>query len=176
MIPTGELKKLRAFHKDPAIKKKYIDRVSEHEKADAIVKGKYWENGKGCAVGCTIEGNDHKRYEIELGVPEAIARLENFLFERLPNESAKTFPRRFLEAIKPGAKLHLVAPKFIVFVLKDVMKVKEAAEDKNVIKAITQTIRLWQAVIDGTIPKEPAWSAAITRYADYLIKLLKAAE
>ena len=160
MIPTKETKALRAFHNDPKIKQKYLDRVTAHEKADEIIHGTYWENGKGCAVGCTIEGSHHERYESELGIPSAIAHLEDCLFEMQTNGDSKTFPRRFLEAIKPGAKLYLVVPKFIVFLLKDVVKVKEVAEDKRVVKAVLDTAKLWQSVIDGKIPKSAAWSAA----------------
>ena len=66
---------LKAFHNNPKIKQKYEDRVKAHQKADRIIRGQYWENGKGCAVGCTIEGSQHKKYETELGIPEWVARL-----------------------------------------------------------------------------------------------------
>ncbi len=45
---------LRAFHNNPKVKSKYLARVKAHEKADEIIKGTYWQGGKGCAVGCTI--------------------------------------------------------------------------------------------------------------------------
>lgn len=67
---------MKAFHSDEAVKEKYLERVRAHSAADSIIKGKYWESGKGCAVGCTIEGSDHERYETELGIPRVIARLE----------------------------------------------------------------------------------------------------
>lgn len=44
---------LLVFHGKPAVKAKYLKRVRAHAKADEIVSGRYWENGKGCAVGCT---------------------------------------------------------------------------------------------------------------------------
>lgn len=105
MIPTKEMKEMRAFHGDASVKDKYVKRVEAHAKADEIIRGKYWEDGKGCAVGCTIEGKEHRRYETELGIPEAIAHVEDYLFERMPNEDAMTFPLRFLEAIPVGADL-----------------------------------------------------------------------
>ena len=55
---------MEAFHNDPSIKEKYLTRVQAHYKADEIIQGKYWENGKGCAVGCTIHSSDHKNYEL----------------------------------------------------------------------------------------------------------------
>lgn len=74
---------MKAFLDNPKIKTKYVKRVREHYKADEIVQGYYWENGKGCAVGCTIEGNQHNRYETELGIPSELAYLEDALFEEL---------------------------------------------------------------------------------------------
>lgn len=58
------MEKLKAFHGDKKIKAKYLARVKAHYEADEIISGKYWENGKGCAVGCTVEANSnaHDRY------------------------------------------------------------------------------------------------------------------
>ena len=69
-------KPMLTFHNDSKIKAKYIARVKAHTKADKIVKGQYWQNGVGCAVGCTIEGSDHTLYEKELGIPKEIAYME----------------------------------------------------------------------------------------------------
>lgn len=78
-----------AYKNKPSIKKKYVARVKAHRDADEIVKGIYWENGKGCAVGCTIEGRDHSKYETELGIPRILAHLEDTIFEGLPNGTPK---------------------------------------------------------------------------------------
>src|ERR1700730_6830463 len=99
---------MKSFHNDPKIKAKYLKRVKDHFKADEIVKGKYWENGKGCAVGCTIHDSNHKLYETELGIPEWLARVEDTIFEGLPNERAKLWPEQFLKAIKPGKNLNKI--------------------------------------------------------------------
>lgn len=108
-----------AFHGDKQIKEKYLQRVKAHEKADEIIKGIYWENGKGCAVGCTIHSANHQAYETELGIPEALARLEDGIFESLPNDLAKTWPKRFLAAIEIGADLSDVVSKFMLWLLID---------------------------------------------------------
>ena len=63
-------------------KNKYIARVKAHAEADEIVKGTYWEYGKGCAVGCTIHSSDHDSYEKELGIPSlVIPRIVIWQFE-----------------------------------------------------------------------------------------------
>jgi hypothetical protein len=60
---------MHSFHNDPAIKAKYIARTEAHRAADNLIRGTGWENGKGCAVGCTLENYDHSQYPIELGIP-----------------------------------------------------------------------------------------------------------
>ena len=48
-----------AFHGKPELKQFYVERAIKHREADEIVQGYgYWENGKGCAVGCLIKGID----------------------------------------------------------------------------------------------------------------------
>ncbi len=112
-------KKMVAFHGSIAIKNEYLGRVRAHRAADELVRGKYWEKGRGCAVGCTIHGSAHERYETELGIPKILAHLEDRIFESLPNEEAMSWPERFLDAISPGANLSRVWPHFAVWLLTD---------------------------------------------------------
>ena len=109
---------LKAFHNDVAVKKKYIKRVKAHRIADKLIKGKTWENGKGCAIGCTLEAYDHSLYPIELGIPEMIARFEDCIFEGLPNGKSQEWPERFLKAINVGADLSRVGPKMLLAIVK----------------------------------------------------------
>lgn len=106
--------KLLAFHCDPSIKEKYLKRVREHREADEIAQGQYWRNGKGCAVGCTLHGDDHSAYERELGIPIALAYLEDRLFELMPLRRSKLWPEEFLQAVPVGADLSGVVARFLV--------------------------------------------------------------
>jgi hypothetical protein len=111
-----------SFHNDPAIKKKYLSRVRAHAKADELTQGIGWSNGKGCAIGCTLEAYDHSRYPIELGIPQILARLEDRIFEGLSRADAQKWPARFLSAIRVGRDLSEVWPKFAIWLLRDVRK------------------------------------------------------
>jgi hypothetical protein len=91
-----------SFHNDPKIKEKYLARVREHRIADNLIQGIGWENGKGCAVGCTLESYDHKRYPIELGLPIWLAYLQDVIFENLIKKESDYWPENFLEAIPVG--------------------------------------------------------------------------
>jgi hypothetical protein len=105
---------LRAYHGDPTIKATYLARVRAHRAADDIIQKQYGSpkgaksGWRGCAVGCTLHDTDHGRYESDLGIPVALAHLQDRLFELMPLADAKDFPREFLEAIPIGADLSLV--------------------------------------------------------------------
>ena len=193
---------MRAYHNDPKIKAKYLRRVRAHAKADQIIHGRYWENGKGCAVGCTIHGNNHSAYETELGIPMALARLEDTLFEGQPNGKSMTFPARFLAAIKPGADLSCVHWKFLHWLLteelvgrNDPLVAAAVKQCADVLVPLTKGLPVdksaaeraaWRAESAAKSAAKSAasaaWSArsarsaaAYVRMADKLIELLRAA-
>jgi hypothetical protein len=118
-----------SYHSDPSIKSNYLARVAGHADADEIIKGRYWENGKGCAVGCTIHGETHESFERELGIPQMLAWLEDVIFEGLPNRLAKTWPERFLLSIAPGRDLSPVGWRFLHWLLTE----SEVAEFDHVL-------------------------------------------
>ncbi|MGH7750074.1 MAG: hypothetical protein ACREQ5_35705, partial [Candidatus Dormibacteria bacterium] len=96
-----------------------LAQLEAHRAADQIVKGLYWEAGKGCAVGCTVHGSDHVLYEPMFGVPQMLARLEDTIFEGLPADLAMAWPIRFMSAIREGADLSLVGWQFLNWMLTD---------------------------------------------------------
>ena len=128
---------MEAFHNDPLIKEYYFTRLNKHYQADEIIQGKYWENGKGCAVGCTIHSYIHSKYESELGIPEDIAHLQDIIFEGLPNKLAKQFPLEFLSSINVGADLKNVKNLFTIWVLTDSKYgVIKYADNKKIVQDI----------------------------------------
>jgi len=153
---------LVAYHGDPKIKENYLARVRAHREADEMVKGVYWKDGKGCGVGCTIHSGNHHSYETELGIPEVLAHLEDAIFEGLPNGDAKAWPERFLSAIKPGADLSLVWPRFALWLLVDPADgvIKYAGEYRDVDKAIRRVGDLYREWTEGRKPDKAAWAAA----------------
>lgn len=155
--------KLIAFHGKQEIKDKYIARVKAHQEADEIEKGYYWENGKGCAVGCTIEGNEHNRYETELGIPTILAQLEDGIFENLPNEYAKTFPLKFLEAIPVGADLSNVFNHLVVWEWEDethgLKNIQEIKDDQELYNCCESVCNLYKRVLAGETVTIEEWDS-----------------
>ena len=177
---------MQAFLNDPAVKETYLKRVRAHAEADEIVHGSYWQNGKGCAVGCTIHSSEHNRYEKELGIPEWLAQLEDTLFEKLPNGEAKDFPAAFLAAIAVGANLEPVRWRFSAFLLREnIERVLLLPLDDKLKEQVVSAIRSVLAVREAAITSghwdqsaaesaaESARSAAYTHYKDELLRLLK---
>jgi hypothetical protein len=161
---------LIAYHGDPAIKKTYLARVREHARLDHLVQGTGWKNGKGCAVGCTLEAYDHARYPIELGVPEWLAHLEDGIFEELPWDDARTWPERFLDAIPVGADLEPVQWQQAIWRHERQLAALEGNAEpcaQQVRDAIGLVIDYCRARLDGTATEEQrkaarsaaAWSA-----------------
>lgn len=148
-LQTESEHKMLAFHGDEAIKVKYLDRVKAHQAADEIIHGTYWEAGKGCAVGCTIHGSDHTRYELELGIPVMLASLEDRIFEGMTNGKAQAWPEQFLAVIKPGSDLGLVGWKFLHWLIGDEKEgMIRLATDKTR-PAMNRVIELLAAKADG---------------------------
>lgn len=108
-----------AFVNTTVTKPEIIAQLQAHADADEIIQCQYWENGKGCAVGCTIHSDDHAEYEPRFGIPQMLARLEDCIFEGLPNGAAKNWPIRFMTAINPGSDLSLVGWQFLHWLLTD---------------------------------------------------------
>jgi hypothetical protein len=157
---------LLAYHGDPAIKAKYLARVAAHRAADEIIHGTYWEEGKGCAVGCTVHSASHAAYETELGIPRILARLEDGIFESMRNGDSMLWPERFLSAIEPNADLSIVWPQFAVWMLVDkkwgVLQFAKTERTKKVIQAVADA---YQSVVNGSTEK-PDWLKLRSAAAD----------
>ncbi len=101
-----------------------IMKLERHAQADAFRRGVYFENGKGCAVGCTlvdygVNPEKHAEYEPLFGIPEVIALLEDSIFEGLPIDKAKKWPLRFANAVPVKTDLSGVWPKFAIALMID---------------------------------------------------------
>jgi hypothetical protein len=108
-----------AFRNTTVTKAAVLRQLRAHTKADELIKGCYWERGKGCAVGCTIHSSKHVEYESRFGIPQMLAQLEDCIFEGLPNAQAKVWPVIFMSAVKPGSDLSCIGWCFLHWLLTD---------------------------------------------------------
>jgi hypothetical protein len=123
---------MQAYLNDPELKIKLIGELEKHKAADAIVKGVYGSRVnnpvgfRGCAVGCTLHSlgytggyDNHSAYEPLLGIPQSLARIQDGIFEGLPNADALEWPMQFAQAIRPGADLLPVVDRFMLALMVD---------------------------------------------------------
>lgn len=183
---------LRAYHGNESIKRAILAQLAHHREADELVKRQYWQNGKGCAIGCTLHSGDHAEYEPRFGIPQMLAKLEDRIFEGLPNAMAKTWPERFMGAVKTGSDLSLVGWKFQYWLLTD-EKVNPGINHPLVRDAVKQCADVLVPLTKGEKVDESAaglaagsaaWSAAgwearsaaaYVLMAEKLIELIEAA-
>jgi hypothetical protein len=110
----------------------FLAEMQAHADADQIVQGRYWKDGRGCAVGCAlhsinrllVDGNvpcdDHEMLAEILNIPPQLAYLEDTIFEGLPLSLARQWPMRFASAIQQDADLNNVWPQFAVWLMREI--------------------------------------------------------
>jgi len=149
-----------SFQGRPEVKEFYLTRARAHRQADEILKGQYWADGKGCAVGCLIHGDRHEELARELGIPVPMAYLIDLLFEGQPNDTAKDFPVRFVEAIPVGVDLEPVMDRFFLALLSDPEQGVLLSANDAVREPIEAVIKLYRRQVEGDPPSRDEWSAA----------------
>lgn len=86
--------------------------VVEHVAADSIIQGIYWdpETLHGCFIGCLAHGRDPRINEAAYGLPVALQRIAENIFEALPANEAKAFFAALPDAVgcdgKDLSKVH----------------------------------------------------------------------
>jgi len=168
-----------AYHGNPDLKARFVGLLEQHRQLDQIIQGVYWSDGRGCAVGCSIDSlmtitgrwldrSDHCLYEELIGVPQLLARLEDGIFEGLPIERARDWPIAFATAIPIGADLSLAWPRFAVWLLDDPDDgVIRFARTDTQRRAIRDVADLYRRQLEGVIPERSEWKAAYAADAAY---------
>jgi hypothetical protein len=110
---------MQAYFCDQALKDEFVARMQAHILADEVIQGTSFDNGRGCAVGCTYDEYDHSLGPSRLGFPEWYEHLRGTIFEGLPNErnvdflsikisEAQKWAYDSLNVVKPGVDLEKV--------------------------------------------------------------------
>lgn len=168
---------MKAYLDSEEVRAKFMGRVWGHYKADEIRKGRYWQGGKGCLVGCMLHSDNHKLAETLIGFPEQIMHLADRIYENLPNAESKELVPAFYDAPKTGADLTLVWPKFAVWLLTDEeWGVLQFAKTEAAKKSIVDVADAYKRVIVGqkvtreewlNLWKAAAYAASSSYYAAY---------
>jgi hypothetical protein len=151
---------LLSYHNNSETKKFYQSQVRQHYAHDEIIKGKYWENGKGCAVGCLIHSSEHNKFPEILGWPEWLARLMETIFESLPNDVSRQFPLQVVDAVPIGVDLEPVKNRFCSFLMDENSSLVQSLDIREHLKnKILTVIRECKELHDAEESTElAAWS------------------
>ena len=135
-----------SFKNDINLKNQLVAIVEGHEKADRIVKGHYWENGKGCCLGCMTEEseNTHEILQERYNIPYWLGRVIDAIFEGLENSEAMKFPLRVSKAIPVGVDLDNIKTPFLSFVLKSTLDKFDHDKYPEVKKCLDDVIALYE--------------------------------
>lgn len=165
------MEKLIAYNGDKKFKAAFVKEMKTHYEADNFIHGTYWENGKGCAVGCSIHslneisgkryGHSNHSVSEKIGIPQSLYRLQDTIFEGLSNGDAKKFPLDFSNAIHVGADLSKVTAQFLIWCLLDkkhgVIRNAPAEKFKDCHDAVLASAAVWQSYLKtGIIDKDAA--------------------
>ena len=154
-----------AYHGSEDIKAKLLASLAKHREADKIVKGQYWENGKGCAIGCMVHSGDYNKVVQKFGWSLPITKLVDTIFEGLPNDQAQLWPERIVRAHRAGADTSLVHWRFLHWLLTD--KVVNPGIDHPLVRdAVRQCADVLAPMTKGSqANKDAAWSAACSAWS-----------
>ncbi len=157
-----------SYHSNPELKADRILRMQAHIDADELIRGVGFENGRGCAVGCTLNSYDHKAFETELGIPEWMARLLDELHESTSDEVWPTLAIKFLKAVPVGKDLEPIKHELGIFIQKrnlarvlaldtpPELKEQVASAIRQVIE--THEIKLAGGIVDFETARSVVWS------------------
>ena len=132
--------------------------VSKHLAADALIRGTYWDviAGKGCFIGCLTHSNDPAPAFERFGLPVAVMRIAENIFEALSIDEGRAFFAALPDAVGcDGKDLSRVVWAFLAEELRALPK-----QEDTVQAVIGPVIKGMEILASGCV-----WDAAEAAYA-----------
>jgi len=85
-------------------KQMLVKRAEGHRKADEIIQGEYWDNEKGCTVGCLAHSpyGCHSQLATMTNIPQWVFRAADGIHESLKGNEFKDWTVTFAKALPVG--------------------------------------------------------------------------
>lgn len=125
---------MSAWHNSFRLKAETIEQLRALRSEGRVIQGYYWEEGRGCAIGCILESlrratgrplpaghADYRAAARWIGIPQVILSIVDDIHDGLPAEDAQRWPEQFLTAIPVGADLSTVWPRFAAWQVIDLV-------------------------------------------------------
>ena len=104
--------------------------VAAHIEADALIRGQYWGDGKGCFIGCLTHSDDPAPAFERFGLPVAVLRIAENIFEALPDDEGRAFFAALPDAVeRDGKDLSRVHWAFLAAELRALPPVSQGVQD-----------------------------------------------
>ena len=154
---------MKAFTDCEVSRDQLLASLQAHAEADRIIKGSYWEDGKGCAVGCAIhdfrpgQEGEHALFPELFGVSRRFAHLIDGMFESLPNGRAQEWPGQVMSSVKQGTDTDRAVDEWLFWLLSDeTSPIAQWREESH----IAGVAALYKRQLDGDGPTNDEWTAA----------------
>src|SRR5688572_25183366 len=150
---------MTAFFNEPTLKSAVIERLEQHRRLDQFVQGIYFEDGRGCHLGCLTHSKDssHEMTERLFGIPIRVAYLLEAVFERLPKDDCECWAVESIRAIPCGANLDVLHHRLAAWLLGDAGLLTITGANREAIERCRQ---LHSRAADGLSVTASEWSAA----------------
>lgn len=133
--------------------------IAAHIAADQVSQGYYWEDEKGCFIGCLTRSSDATKVTERFGIPVPLVKICEHIFERSSQADSVTFFRDVGDAIgsdgKDLSRIHWVF-------LRDALKAipKQKGDIQEIIDPVIEGMEL--------LAKGHPWSTDAARVAAHV--------
>jgi thioredoxin len=171
-------KTYRAFYGDPALRNTVVERVRQHIDAEQIAPAERLPicdeaNGRYSLMGAALHSADLDRYEGTFGIPAELGTLEecvhNYFMQFVSDaqgkrflfrEQARDYPIDWLQSIPLGADLQSVTPRFLSWLLLDLIDMPQLRVSDDVKTVAREVAALHRRTAEGQPPSAQEWQAA----------------
>ena len=153
-----------AWYGDPKLKSAAMDRLREHQRLDQFRQGLYFEEGKGCHLGCLTHASrsSHEATERMFGIEQRIAYWLETVFEGLPPGDAAEWVIESTEAIPVGADMSRCHHHLAVWLLGPDSPSSAGNQHHTVRAAVEGMRRLHMMAARGETVTDAQWQEAIS--------------
>lgn len=153
-----------AWYGEQKLKDAALARLREHRRLDHLAQGVYFQDGRGCHLGCLThtDSGAHEATERMFGLPQRVAYWLESVFEGLPSDRCAWWVITSTEAIPVGADLSLCHHELAAWLLGPESPSAAGSQHDLVRAAIEGMRRLHERAAAGEAITGEQWSAALS--------------
>ena len=154
---------MKAFVDTEVSRAELLTSVRQHQEADRIAQGQYWNDGRGCSIGCWLHDfrpgheGEHSFFARLFGVDERLAHLADRIFEGLQSAEALRWPLRLAEAIPEGCDTGKVVDRWMLWLLSGA---GTPIGEGCTLPAVMRVAELFRRRLADDEPTKDDWAAA----------------